>query len=254
MFTYTYGATTDQGDIRAENQDSILYLAENIKNQPGAIFAVADGMGGLSYGAQVSRYITEQFKRWWYEDFDNMIQEGIESEDDIRELLEQEIWDINQAIFQFNHQYQCRSGSTLSLLLLYKEKYYIENLGDSRIYLMRNQYMEQLTQDQSLAAQIMKNHGEAMDGRQYLKFKNKLTMCIGMFAVPQSNYYSGDILKGDIFLLCSDGFYNPLEKQQIEAVLQGKGRTSDEKVQLLRKMIGSGKASDNVSAIVTEIK
>lgn len=254
MFTYTYGAITDRGDIRAENQDSILCLAENINNQPGAIFAIADGMGGLSYGAQVSRYITEQFKRWWYEDFTNMIQEGMENEDDIRELMEQEIWDINQVIVRFNHQYQCKSGSTLSLLLLYKGMYYIESLGDSRIYLLRNQHMEQLTKDQSLAALMMKHSCEAIDEKQYVRNKNKLTMCIGMFSIPQSDYNTGNVLNGDKFLLCSDGLYNQLKKWEMEAVLEENGRTADEKVKLLRQMIKPGEAWDNVSAIVMEIR
>lgn len=254
MFTYTCGATTDRGDIRAENQDSILFLIEKIMDRPGAMFVVADGMGGLSYGAQVSRYITEQFKRWWYEDFSYMVQEGIEREEDIRELLEQEIWDINQAIYTFNSRYRCRSGSTLSLLLLYKEKYYIENLGDSRIYLLRKGSMEQLTKDQSLAEQMMKNNRGNVDETQYSRVKNKLTMCMGMFSVPQSNYYTGDVWKKDQFLLCSDGLYNPLDRQQIKAVMEKKGRTAAKKSEDLRQEIQQGQATDNVSAIIVEVK
>lgn len=101
------------------------------------IFLVADGMGGLSYGSQISAYCTNQFAAWWHEDFSQMIQAGRDSDTDIKELLEQEIWDINTQIYQFKEREGCRCGSTLSALLLYNGKYYIENLGDSRIYRFR---------------------------------------------------------------------------------------------------------------------
>ena len=106
MFTYAYGAVSDKGDIRTDNQDSILYLTGSIQGSEAALSVIADGMGGLSFGAQTSQYITEQFKRWWYEEFPDIVRENMDHKEDIRELLEQEIWDINQAILAFNHQMQ----------------------------------------------------------------------------------------------------------------------------------------------------
>ena len=85
-----------------------------------------------------------------------MIQAGRDSDTDIKELLEQEIWDINTQIYQFKEREGCRCGSTFSALLLYNGKYYIENLGDSRIYRFRKNNLEQLTKDQSLAAQLVR--------------------------------------------------------------------------------------------------
>ena len=254
MFSYTSGATTDRGDVRTENQDSILLLSGTIKAQAAALFAVADGMGGLSYGAQVSRYITDQFRRWWNEDFPQLIEAGMEGEDDIRELLEQEIWDINQAVLDFKDRMQCRSGSTLSLLLLYKNRYFIENIGDSRVYLARKGRFLQLTSDQSLAAKMVRDHCMTEEEAYHSRMKNILTMCIGMFPVPQSGYRSGELFQGDCFLLCSDGLYHPLGEAKMESVLMECGRSAQEKADLLRQMVGQGNARDNVSAIVAEIK
>ena len=136
MAVYTYGVRTDRGDRKQENQDSILCVTGNIAldETEAALFLVADGMGGLSWGRQVSSYITSRFEAWWKEDFPAMMKAERSSDGDIQELLEQEIWDINQEILRFRSQTQCRCGSTLSLLLLYKGKYYIENMGDSRVY------------------------------------------------------------------------------------------------------------------------
>ena len=252
MYRYTSGAMTDRGDVRAENQDSILLMDGTVCGCSAALYLVADGMGGLSYGAQVSRFITAQFERWWQEDFPQMIQEGMNREEDIRELLEQEIWDINQAVLDFKNRMQCRSGSTLSLLLFYESRYFIENLGDSRVYLVRSGKLKQLTSDQSLAARMIENHRMTEEEAQRFGAKNKLTMCIGMFPVPQSGYTSGKLYPGDCFLLCSDGLHQNLGDDQIEGVLAAPGVTPQEKAKQLRFLIRPGAASDNVSVIVVE--
>lgn len=254
MFCYNSGAVTDRGDVREENQDSILLLTGNINGRAAALYVIADGMGGLSYGAQVSQYITDQFERWWHEDFWQLTQDNMDCEENIRELLEQEIWDINQAVLAFKNRLQCRSGSTLSLLLLYKNRYYIENIGDSRVYLLRDRQLRQLTRDQSMVAQMVRNHQMTEEEAQRSRAKNMLTMCIGMFPVPQSGYVTGKLLREDCFLLCSDGLYHPLEWAQMEDVLSEGGLDAQEKANLLRGMIGQGKALDNVSAIIAEVK
>ncbi len=251
--TYCCGAMTDRGDIRTENQDSILYLVDVIEGQTAALFAVADGMGGLSYGAQVSRYIIEQFERWWYEDLSQMLRVRKDTDEDIQELLEQEIWDVNQAVRGFNSRMGCRSGSTLSLLLLYKQRYYIENIGDSRVYRWRKRCLRQLTKDQSMVAQMVREHRISQEEAEGSKLKNILTMCIGMFPVPQSEHLTGRVHHGDRFLLCSDGCYHPLEKKQIKGVLGDRKLDAQEKAESLRQMIEPGGASDNVSIIIVEV-
>lgn len=253
MFIYTYGAISDRGDIRKENQDSIFVRLGKVEGQDAALFAVADGMGGLSYGAQTSRYITEQFGQWWEEEFPLILRDKMDREEDIQELLEQEIWEINQVILAFNQRMNCRSGSTLSLLLLYQDQYFIENLGDSRIYLLRDGKLEQITQDQTLVTQMMQKYHISEENVCSLIKKNKLTMCVGMFAVPKSNYYSGELHDGDCFLLCSDGFYQMLKKEQMVKVLGEAAFESEEKAEVLRQLMEVGKASDNVSAIVVDI-
>ena len=90
-FTYQYGSLSEAGDVRGENQDAILCCTgeKNTQNQQNdaAFFLVADGMGGLSYGSQISAYCTNQFAAWWHEDFSQMIQAGRDSDTDIKELL-----------------------------------------------------------------------------------------------------------------------------------------------------------------------
>ena len=255
MAVYTYGVRTDRGDRKQENQDSILCVTGNIAldETEAALFLVADGMGGLSWGRQVSSYITSRFEAWWKEDFPAMMKAERSSDGDIQELLEQEIWDINQEILRFRSQTQCRCGSTLSLLLLYKGKYYIENMGDSRVYCCRRGKMSQLTQDQSLVAQLLREGKITQEEAERSEQKNILTMCLGMFDVPQSFFAVGKLRDEDVFLLCSDGLYNPEDPEEMVRILADTGCTAQEKADRLRGSVLPGEGRDNISAVVVQI-
>lgn len=249
----SYGAVSDRGDIRKENQDSMLSLTGEVCGEPAALFAVADGMGGLSYGSQVSNYITGQFNRWWEEDFPQMMRAGRKSRDDINELLEQEIWDINRQIFLFNSRSQNRAGSTLSLLLLFAGEFYIKNIGDSRVYLLREGILRRMTEDQSLVAQLVRERRMTPEEARTSGKKNVLTMCVGMFAVPQSYSNGGTANAGDRFLVCSDGLYNQVNEEGISRILGLPGKSAQERAVLLRQAIRPGTAGDNVTAVVAHV-
>lgn len=254
MFKVLYGAVSDTGDVRIENQDSLLCRTGIVEKQGAALFVIADGMGGLSYGAQVSSYITRQFERWWQEDFPAMMKAGRDSQEDIGELLEQEIWDINRAVLGFVKETHCRSGSTLSLLLLCQDWYFIKNIGDSRVYRLRNKSLCSLTRDQSLVARMILEKKMTEEEARHTKQKNVLTMCVGLFEIPQSDNVCGKMRDGDVFLVCSDGLYNPLSQKQIEYVLADQSLEPQDKAKFLRQLIPPGKALDNVSAIVVKVE
>ncbi len=252
MLTLIYGSLTDRGDLRAENQDSILCLQGNPEDKNAALFVVADGMGGLSYGAMVSSFITDMFEEWWNEDLPEMMRAGRTDREDIRELLEQEIWDINNRILEFKRVNNTRCGSTLSLLLIYEDSFYIENMGDSRVYRLSSEGLCRLTVDQTLRAQLLREGRISEEELKSFKKKNVLTMCMGMFEVPESYFTIGELGTTETFMLCSDGLYNALEDKEISRVLERNDLSPEEKVNLLRRMIPIGEGKDNVSIIVVE--
>lgn len=254
MAGFSYWTISDAGDVRAENQDSVLCVSGEVNGRDAALFLVADGMGGLSYGASVSSYIRDQFLRWWKEDFPSMVLAGRTEREDIKELLEQEIWDINQAVLRFKRDNHCRAGSTLSLLFLYGNEYYVENLGDSRIYRLRKGVFEQITEDQSLVAQMVREKRLTKEEAIRSSKKNILTMCIGMFQVPQIFSLQGVREWGEVYLLCSDGLYNAVSEMEIRGVLSHEMLSCRQKAEQLRQLISKGKALDNVSVIVAEEK
>ena len=250
---YVYGAICDIGDRRKENQDSILHLSGKLLDTDAGLFIVADGMGGMDKGAFASKSITDWFLSWWKEDLPQMLGAGFDSKEDIFELLEQEIWDINNFILDCSKRQNIRCGSTLSLLLLLGNAYYIENLGDSRIYLLRDKSISCLTEDQSVAAKMMRegqlNEAEALSSG----LKNKLTMCMGIFEFPKSLRYFGKVEEGDTFIICSDGLYGRISSEDM-ALIAGEEGELQIKAQKLRQSIPKGSCDDNASVILVRNK
>ena len=243
---------TECGDVRQRNEDSILAVIQEDDRCDAGIFVVADGMGGLQFGDRVSNYITERFGIWWNRDFMQLRNGEADTEENVAELLDQEIWDINTALYRFKEENKCRAGSTLSLLLISRNRYLIRNMGDSRVYLFRRGSLQQLTEDQSLVAELVRG-GEmtSQEARMSAK-KNILTMCMGMFMKPQYIQHSGNVAHGDVFLLCSDGMHNQVDLYQMQKILGDYTLCGDEKLKKLRAAILPGTAADNISIIVVE--
>lgn len=246
-----YG-TSDRGDRREVNQDAILLKAEKIGNHDVGLFLVADGMGGLEQGEIISNYIAEQFQRWFEVDLVEIINSGQTSDDEIHELLEQEIWDINLAIKKYAETNTVKCGSTLSLLFILDERFYIKNLGDSRVYLFRKNQLSQLSEDQSLVAKKVRSGELSEEEAKTFPKKNVLTMCIGFFIKPEIFSISGKTGKEDVFLLCSDGFHNHFDETAVRSILNSNA-SLHEKCENLRALINPGDARDNVSIILVDM-
>ena len=148
-FVWQKRSRMSRPDRRENNQDHILYVNRKEAGHETGLFLVADGMGGLACGMETSGYIVQEFLRWWEQDVSWMFAYGKTSDEDILELLDQEIWDINQEILKFTRETGQRTGSTLSLLFIMDGKYYIKHLGDSRIYRSHSDRIRQITEDQT---------------------------------------------------------------------------------------------------------
>ncbi len=240
------GGICETGDRRENNQDHILYVNRKEAGHETGLFLVADGMGGLACGMETSGYIVQEFLRWWEQDVSWMFAYGKTSDEDILELLDQEIWDINQEILKFTRETGQRTGSTLSLLFIMDGKYYIKHLGDSRIYRSHSDRIRQITEDQTTVQKVRRRSGEEY-------YKSVLTMCVGIPERPEAYTTVGTLDPEDCFLLCSDGLYKCLKFERIQEILQKIDLNPEETVWKLRHAIPDGDALDNVSAIVVRV-
>ncbi len=249
---------TDIGLVRDKNEDSLLVIDDPYSNYDtithGYMFAVADGLGGHSGGEVASKIACQGLLKYFEP-------EDILPDSDDRELslpetkvrvLRKLIKDLDQSILQ-RAQKDCGCsdmGTTLSVMVLYRELALLAHVGDSRIYRLRNGRLEQLTHDQTMA-QLSVELG-------YIKQKdvcchplrNVLLEALGQ-GIDEIETRIEKVKQGDLYLLCSDGLYDLVPDKTIENLLKEKqnGLCCD---QLVSEAIKRG-GRDNISVILVKI-
>lgn len=250
MFNIEICSHTDIGDIKKTNQDAIFSKEGVVNGHSVGLFVVADGCGGLAYGEEISNLIVTYFSRVWNRELKDLLTKTAVKSSDVEELLNESIKKINEGALTFSHQVESKVGSTLSLLLTIDKRFYIKNVGDSRVYLLRGRKIIQLSEDQSLVADMIRNKELTKEEAKTFKKKNVLTMCIGVFEEIKTFSRTGKIKKKDIFLLCCDGLYNHISDEKMVEIIKDKKISFENKGETLRKTIENGKANDNVSSVI----
>lgn len=235
---------TDIGPIKKTNQDSFTYKVVDAGNEYAGVFAVADGVGGLDKGEIASSIAIYNINQWWekefkphYDDYDYIVSSLIEC-----------MKKSNADIINESRSNNMRAASTLSILLLYKNKFTVVHTGDSRIYRVRgliSSKIEMLTQDQSCF--IQKN----INGQ--IVLKSVLTECLGNRELLNHYCNTGEYKKNDIFILGSDGIYKKNSDTELLALV--KSNKTNMK-QLADSIVNTAKRkgeTDNITSIAVKV-
>ncbi len=192
------GIYWDKG-LRENNQDSLML--EQVYTRKGRVlFAlVSDGIGGLKEGETASGLILEQFLQTFYQDVLKLL-----SKHKGRKMLKKSIfrcfYELNYMMNDYGKKKGIRLGATVTLLLIYKRKYLLFHLGDSRCYQMMKKELKILTLDHTDTA-------------------GRLTGCLGSFAYRTPYVRRGRVKRKSGFLLCTDGFYHFQDEAMIKELL-----------------------------------
>lgn len=231
---------TDVGIRNPINQDRFVYRVVDTGDSQAGIFAVADGVGGLDKGEIASAIAISNVNKWWNEEF----QQYFNHKEELIKSLINSFKKINRDIIYYSKENNIKSGTTLSVLLIHKDMYYIVHIGDSRIYKFTRK-CERLTIDHSCVM-------DKVIGEKIVK-KSLLTECLG---VRQNiNYFTslGDIGKGDIFFLCSDGIYKTIEDKEIQRILKRNDKDLETGCEALINIAKERGETDNITAIAVKI-
>jgi PPM family protein phosphatase len=200
MITF-FGATT-KGRIREKNEDSFL-IAPSIWGYP-YIFAVADGIGGLNAGEIASRTAVEHLEETFSaNDFRGMKKINI---DRIFKRISEE---INKKLAEISESDEEKQGlgTTLSVLLIFKERAYISHIGDSSIFRITDK-VEKLTEDHTLVNELLKKNEISESEAKNHPRRNMITKALGCglgFEMDTREISAG---KNEIYILCTDGLFN----------------------------------------------
>lgn len=231
-----YSAKTHIGLVRSVNEDAILAL-------PGlGLWAVADGMGGHQGGDFASQTVIDALAALPADLPPADLPAGI------RDAL-------HHAHAQIQHEAVRRGhaiiGTTVVVLALSGAHFLCLWAGDSRLYRLRGDWLEMISQDHSVVGQLVAAGQMSWDEAEHHAQSNQITRAVGVGAVPEIEKRRGAVAPGDRFLLCSDGLtkyagHATLERLMREAELD---TLADE---LLRVALAGG-AADNVSVIAVDI-
>lgn len=246
----SYSLCCEIGDRKLVNQDRTLALQDKIGKHMVGLYLVADGCGGMMHGEKISQLIVDSFTKLWNKELKMLLNEKRANKqivDSVTKWLEQ----INVSALSYGKKISNPVGSTVSLLLIVDSKYYIFNVGDSRIYLKRKGLVHRLTEDQSKIADMIRN-GELTTEEAKSYPQNALTMCVGYFDKLQVFCTQGKLRREDVFLLCSDGLYKGLGEDNLrDAIPQN---VEADSASVMRTLIPSGCANDNVSVILVQVR
>jgi protein phosphatase len=237
-------AATDVGLRRSHNEDHHgWWLADG---QPGdeeiAVLVVADGMGGANAGEVASQIAV------------HCVLEGCREHGRTVSLK-----DLAAAVEKANHTVyeqgleqpdQRGMGTTCTALLISGNRAWQAHVGDSRIYLLRDGKLKQLTRDHSLVAQLVEgNHLTPEQARQDPR-RNVVTRCLGAGPTVDIDLaeIEGGILSGDTFLLCTDGLHGVVDDRELHMLAGEKdlGKVCYRSIDLARDRGGP----DNITLIV----
>ena len=126
-------------------------------------------------------------------------------------------------------------------------------MGDSRAYLLRDKNLNQLTQDHSLVWPLYKSGIISKEDISRHPQKNLITRSIGTQPQVEADLQKGEALKGDVYLLCSDGLTDVLSDQEILRLLTGENKNPQELSEMLVNAANSGGGPDNITTVVVRL-
>ncbi len=234
---------TDVGTVRSNNEDSYLICENRLKDN---LFLIADGMGGHNAGEVASAMATRTIREAFSE---------INSEVDYNSFLRDAIQMANEKVYKsslIDSQYN-NMGTTLSVLILSKDRIYIGHVGDSRIYYMTENTIQQLTTDHTLVQAMIDSGSITKEEAKTNNYRNVLTQAIGTSRKVTISLIESKIpMRKEIkFLLCSDGLTEGVSDDVIHSVMNESGELDDRLKKLMKLALNSG-SKDNITFIGVE--
>ena len=226
---------TDTGRKRRHNEDA--YVSEP------PLFAVADGMGGAAAGELASGLAAAALK--------DSQEPGGGGEERVDELIQQ----ANRRVYERQAQDAAASGmgTTMTVALVEDGRVAIGHVGDSRAYLIRGHSLEQLTEDHSLVAELVRSGKLSPEEAEGHPQRSVITRALGTDPDVDVDTFSVETRPGDLFLLCSDGLTSMVDDETILAEVDRNRADLVAAAKALVRAANKGGGEDNITVVFFEI-
>ena len=243
---------TDPGRVRGHNEDCVESRPEL------GIVVLADGMGGYNAGEVASGMATASISAGLAESWNRDALTGLDR--DAAKALSQSVVQTqsakaNAAIFAAAQKdpHCAGMGTTLVVCLFYDDFVTVGHIGDSRLYRMRNEVLEQVTRDHSLLQEQIDSGLITKEDARSSHNKNLVTRAVGIDPEVEAEVHSYEVQEDDVFLLCSDGLNDMIEDEEIQMTLIALQSNLELSAQQLVQAANDAGGRDNVSVILVRI-
>jgi serine/threonine protein phosphatase PrpC len=246
---FEFGARTDLGQVRDNNEDSYLIAPEL------NLFVLCDGMGGQAFGEVASRTATksvvEHCRRAESDPSLPLVGARDTKYSERSNRLASAIRRANQIIHAMAEEDAAHQGMGATVVALWAdgEQMSLAHVGDSRAYRVRTGRIEQLTEDHSFVAEQVRRGIITKKEAERSKLQNVLLRALGPDAEVEVAVTEHDLEEGDALLLCSDGLTRELSDAQIAAIIS-ESEEAQECVDRLVQLANQAGGGDNITAIV----
>ena len=233
---------TDAGRRREMNQDYMFASDIAVGKLPN-LFIVADGMGGHKAGEYASKTAVETIVEYIGNDDSGLLVAAIKKAigEANKRVLKESIIDIEKE----------GMGTTIVAATIKGDKLIAANVGDSRLYIINESGITQVTTDHSLVEEMIRSGRIARSEARNHPDKNKITRAVGVFPKVDVDFFETKVAPGDTVLLCTDGLTNMVEDEEIKKIVLGQ-RDIVEKTQTLIEVANKNGGTDNITALLIE--
>ena len=227
---------TDPGRKRRRNEDS--YVCEP------PLFAVADGMGGAQAGEVASQLAAAALR------------EGDRSNGDAKERVIALIQEANRRVWQRANEDASASGmgTTVTAAIVEPDgSVTFGHVGDSRAYILRGEKLEQLTDDHSLVAELVRRGELSPQEAETHPQRSVITRALGTDPDVDVDTFEVKAIAGDVFLICSDGLSTMVDDETLRATLAQNRGDLDAAAKALVAAANRGGGEDNITAVLFQV-
>ena len=228
------GVATHTGRKRRHNEDS--YVVEP------PMFAVADGMGGAKAGEVASGLAAAALKETGTD--------GMGGEERVTQLIQE----ANRRVFRRANEDREASGmgTTMTVALVEDGRVVFGHVGDSRAYLIREGSIEQLTDDHSLVAELVRSGRLTPEEAEAHPQRSVITRAVGTEPDVDVDTFTVEPEEGDLFLICSDGLTDMVDDATIIDAIERNREDLDEAAKALVGAANRVGGEDNITVLLVE--
>ena len=222
---------TDVGRQRSSNEDSFLESAP--------VFAVADGMGGARAGEVASRIAVET------------LADGDAGDGEAEAQLAETAQAANRRIYELAQKDDSRAGmgTTFTAVLVDGGDVVTGHVGDSRLYRLRDEALEQLTRDHSLVEELVRRGELDPKDAESHPQRSIITRALGPEPEVEVETFTCPGRAGDVYLVCSDGLTSMISEERLRDLLRADG-SLDEAAQRLVEAANEAGGKDNITVVL----